>query len=188
MPSSSSAMKPTKSYNTANGSAASGTAADQTISAVSLDSEANWVRAEAAPTNDDIFVAAETKESLCMPCAGTARAIPGETASSQPQRLRTKTRKAIDLAFERASGNAFLIWGDDSKNLKYRSSRPAGRPKPQPIRVSTTMFTGWRRTTIRAPAPAKLPSAWLRRHHLRVRGLERFQLGDAARGHHGPQK
>ena len=35
-------------------------------------------------------------------------------------KVKDNAREAIEIAFERASGNAFLIWGDDAKNLKYR--------------------------------------------------------------------
>jgi hypothetical protein len=91
---------------------------NQTIT--TLDDEANWVRAESRPTNDDIFVAAQSnaKSVYAMRWNGASNTWGDQVlASSQ---VANQATESIDIAFERSTGHAFLIWGDGAKNLKYR--------------------------------------------------------------------
>ena len=93
-------------------------ASDQTIAI--LDDEANWVRAESRPTNDDIFVAAESnaKSVYAMRWNGTTNTWEDQILASSS--VKNQDTEAIAIAFERASGDAFLIWGDNAKNVLYR--------------------------------------------------------------------
>ncbi len=81
--------------------------------------EVYWVRAESRPTNDDIFVAVADANKLvyAMRWDGTANSWGDQIQTTAP--LKNQTREGFDIAFENASGDAFLIWGDDAKNVKY---------------------------------------------------------------------
>ncbi len=85
-----------------------------------LSSLSNWVIAESRPTNDDVFVAAVTDGSAvhALRWNGSANTWGDQIQTSAS--IANKDRLGLDIAFERASGDAFLIWGDPSNNIKYK--------------------------------------------------------------------
>lgn len=79
-----------------------------------------WIRAESRPTNDDIFVGVLTNGGTfhAMRWNGATNAWGDQVQmAASPS---SKDQEAMDIAFERASGDAFVLWGDQSNNLKYR--------------------------------------------------------------------
>jgi hypothetical protein len=93
---------------------------DQTISEITPDDEVFWVRTETRPGDDDIFVALSTKAKsvYALRWIGTSKGWgnPIKTTAG----IQDQTREAFDLAFERATSDAFLIWGDNANNVKYK--------------------------------------------------------------------
>ena len=89
-------------------------------SITTLDDDANWVRAESRPGSDDIFVAAQSnaKSVYALRWDGTADSWGDQVLAST--KVRSQNTEAIEIAFEQASGDAFLLWGDDANTLKYR--------------------------------------------------------------------
>jgi hypothetical protein len=99
---------------------ASGTwdSTDQTVTA--LDDVANFVRAESRPTNDDILVAASTNADSLYALRWDGSSNTWDSQIRITSGIADKARDCFDIAFERASGDAFLVWGDRAKNIMYR--------------------------------------------------------------------
>jgi hypothetical protein len=93
---------------------------DQTISAVSLDNEPTYVRAESHPTSNDIFVGTHTQNASLYALRWNGSSNTWDNGLNTTAGVRNADMEGFDLAFERASGHVFLIWGDGSKNIKYR--------------------------------------------------------------------
>jgi hypothetical protein len=79
-----------------------------------------WVRAAPRPTNDDVFVGAVTNAQTLhgMRWDGAT-----DTFGDQVQMsgiVSTDVREPFDLAFERASGDAFVLWGSEVLELRAR--------------------------------------------------------------------
>ncbi len=79
-----------------------------------------YVRLTPNPTNNDIMTAVATN-------AGTLHALRWDGATKlwgnqvqMPGILGSKDEESFDVAYERASGDAFVIWGDDGGALRYR--------------------------------------------------------------------
>jgi uncharacterized repeat protein (TIGR01451 family) len=102
---------------------------NQLVSGIALDNEANWVRAESRPGSDDILVAAstESKSLYALRWDGTINGWTDQIQTSVG--IKDQTREGFDLAFESASGDAFLIWGDQNKNVKYRQFTSGWQPE-----------------------------------------------------------
>jgi hypothetical protein len=94
--------------------------ADQPIGAITMDKKADWVRAKSHPANDDIFVAtvSDNPSLYALRWNGAGNAWDNVLQTTLP--VADKSKEGFDLAFERASGNAFLIWGDTAKQIQYR--------------------------------------------------------------------
>jgi len=87
---------------------------DQTI--MNMGNVANFVKAESDPTSDDIFVAAVANNGslYALRWDGSSNTWPiGDRITITG--IANKAVECFDIAFERSSGNAFLIWGDDGK-------------------------------------------------------------------------
>ncbi|MGB5745596.1 MAG: C25 family peptidase propeptide domain-containing protein, partial [Desulfobacterales bacterium] len=93
---------------------------DTTISAVSPDDEVYWVRAESRPGSDDVFVALSTKNKSIYALRWNGASNSWGDQINKLGTLKTENREAFDIAFESASGDALLIWGDDNRDIKYR--------------------------------------------------------------------
>ncbi|MDA2912121.1 hypothetical protein MYX04_14475, partial [Nitrospiraceae bacterium AH_259_D15_M11_P09] len=85
-----------------------------------LDNKPLWVRAESRPTNDDVFAAVVTTGSKvhALRWNGSTNTWGDEIEATAS--IAENTKEGFDIAFERASGDAFLIWGDTSNNIKYK--------------------------------------------------------------------
>ena len=92
--------------------------ADQLL--MTPDNKVNWVRAESRPGSDDIFVAtvASSKSLYGMRWDGSANSW-GDQIQTTAGVFNAGT-EGFDIAFESATGDAFLVWGDAAKNVKYR--------------------------------------------------------------------
>lgn len=78
-----------------------------------------WVRAESRPTNDDIFVAVITDGTAlrALRWSGSANTWGDQTTFPNPG---IRDQEAMDITFDRSTGDAFVIWGDGSNNLRFR--------------------------------------------------------------------
>lgn len=94
--------------------------ADQAIGGITLDNDADWVRAESHPTSDDIFVATSTEAASLYALRWYGAGNYWDNVLKTTAGVKNKDREGFDLAFERASGNAFLIWGDADADVNYR--------------------------------------------------------------------
>ena len=94
--------------------------ADQTVSAFTPDSELLWVRAESRPTNNDIFVAGASNSKSLYAARWDGANNTWTNGLQTTVGIKDQNREGFDLAFESASGDAFLIWGDPALNVKYR--------------------------------------------------------------------
>ena len=84
-------------------------------------SSGNWVRLEANPTNDDIFlgVLTTTPELYAYRWNGSTNTW-GDSFSKSSSNIQEKDTESFDIAFETSSGEAFFIWGDKNYNINYR--------------------------------------------------------------------
>ena len=91
--------------------------ADQTV--LALDDVANYVRLESPPTGDDLFVATVTNASslYALRWDGSIDAWGDQVTIAG---IANKATECFDIAFERISGDALLIWADDASNVKYK--------------------------------------------------------------------
>ena len=94
--------------------------ADQTISTITPDTELLWVRAKSRPTNNDIFVAGSSNSKTLYALRWDGDTDTWTDGLTTTAGIKDQNREGFDLAFESASGDAFLIWGDAALNVKYR--------------------------------------------------------------------
>jgi hypothetical protein len=102
---------------------------DQTIGVVTPDDEVYWVRAEPRATDDDIFVAFATKNKTLYALRWDGSSNTWGNQIQTSSRLKSEQRESFDLAFETSSGDAFLIWGDEDKNVWYREFTTSWQPE-----------------------------------------------------------
>jgi hypothetical protein len=79
-----------------------------------------WVVAKSSPVNDDIFVAVNTQATTltAMRWDGTANTWGNQNTTTTPPMSRDY--QCFDIAFERSTGHALLIWGPNSSSLLYK--------------------------------------------------------------------
>ena len=79
-----------------------------------------WVRTAPRPTNDDVFIGLVTNSETmhALRWDGTANAMGNQVQMSQGTQL--SGQEPFDIAFERTSGDAFVIWGSSVSTLRYR--------------------------------------------------------------------
>ncbi len=89
---------------------------EQTIT-TSLSGTPRWVRAEARPTGNDIFIATVTSEEDIYAFRWDGDSWENQTTITTS--AATSAYQCFDIAFERATGDAFIIWGDTDNDLNY---------------------------------------------------------------------
>jgi hypothetical protein len=96
------------------------------------DNEVVWVKAESRPNSDDIFVGivTTTKFAYGLRWDGSSDTWPVTDQFQTSTKLKSAAREAFDLAFESASGDAFLIWGDETRDVRYREFTTSWQPEP----------------------------------------------------------
>jgi hypothetical protein len=92
---------------------------DQTISSITPDNEPTYVKAKSHPTTDDIFVGVETEAASLYALRWNGTSNSWDNGLKTTAGVKNKDKEGFDLAFERASGHTFLIWGDADKDLNY---------------------------------------------------------------------
>ena len=92
---------------------------DQTISAITPDNTPYWVKAKSHPTSDHIFVATSASSRSVYALRWNGSSNIWDNGMQATAKVNNQNTEAFDLAFERSSGNAFLMIGDDNKDLKY---------------------------------------------------------------------
>jgi hypothetical protein len=93
---------------------------DQTITAITPDNEPTFVRAESHPSNDNIFVAFSSENNSLYAVRWNGAGNTWDNGLTTTAGVRDRNREGFDLAFESASGNAFLVWGDADQDVNYR--------------------------------------------------------------------
>jgi hypothetical protein len=85
-----------------------------------LPSFPRWVRTAPRPTNDDVFIGVVTNSETmhALRWDGTANLMVNQVQMSQNTQL--SGQEPFDIAFERASGDAFVIWGSSTATLRHR--------------------------------------------------------------------
>jgi hypothetical protein len=94
-----------------------------------LPSFPRFVRTVSRPTNDDMFVGAVTNSETmhALRWDGSANTMGNQVQMAQGTQL--SNHEPFDIAFERVSGDAFVIWGSSVATLRYREFTVAWQPE-----------------------------------------------------------
>lgn len=91
---------------------------DQTLG--TLNDKPNWIRLGQRPTNDDLFVGVLSASKAVEAWRWNGSSNSWGDFLRTTADAGTEATECFDVTFERCSGDAFLLWGDASNNVKSR--------------------------------------------------------------------